>query len=804
MKVMVFVKQGSGGSGTSRATRYVSRRDRDEAREGRLPRKLFSEKEDKLGFFQANRALGDGEDPKAKDVLHLVISLENEGDFDRLGTDEESRQQAMRETTRGAMKTLAENLEADDLRWVAGIHRNTEYPHVHLLIHRDYECRETGRTRRLKTLPKEMRVSWEKTPDGARIINPGELSKAFENFLQQQIEKAAPADKSRFEFSPSNGQVAHEERLLLGRAMIAEDKIERLTMRRDDSIKYGERYRYEFTNGRNRSRGFSEHDVHQRAWAKANQELADTQATLTPEDRKQIREEIIAVELKRHEELITKHRKTKKADLAKIEMELSRAVEASQHLIEKAATINDRHEAAGTPAPIPILPRAKLSELQDRAIARGETGRVRKLEEIRRALAAESDSPTRSDKEVGRLQAQLFVAQTSLAVEQESAKRFEEAKHLLRWDLLVEAAGETSRSGTSKRSLAEIDRALAWEQDQAKFIGARSLHWDDDRRKEAMVRVAELRHQREAVLDQIEAERADIANQTAHKADVVATLHEIASKEETRYRDEDREMPSALFTLEELKQLDTAASRLRDPEFHRTLSHLERQYDARTDQRELSSTTKRTGRALARASLAEVGLREYELNLERFNERRDLIDVIVNDDGGRNIAIARLADIPSPSPLEQLFRPLIAADNRQTEVATSVEAYSQRLLEQHEKASASYSFLAAEARDYEQEFSREHPGRSLPNPRFTSWDVSKLELHAAKEPDLELKAKYEALYDRALETPSENRSRRILIEKDADQLLNSVSLDEQLTRELGIQFTPGYAPDHQREMSFER
>ncbi len=804
MKVMVFVKQGSGGSGTSRATRYVSRRGRDEAREGRMPRKLFSEKEDKLGFFQANRALGNGEDPKAKDVLHLVISLEKEEDFGRLGTDEESRQQAMRETTRGAMKTLAENLEADDLRWVAGIHRNTDYPHVHLLIHRDYECRETGRTRRLKTLPKEMRVSWEKTPDGARIINPGELSKAFENLFQQQIEKANPADKSRFVFSTSNGQVAHEERLLLGRAMIAEDKIERLTMRREDAIKYGERYRYEFTNGRNRSRGFSEHDVHQRAWAKANQEVADTQVILTPEERKQIREEIIAAELNRHEELITKHRKTKKADLAKIEMELSRAVEASQRLIEKAAIINDRQEAAGTPAPIPILPRAKLAELQDRAIARGETGRIRKLEEIRTALATESASPARSDYEVGRLQAQLFVAQTNLIVEQESAKRFEEAKHLLRWNLIGAETGEPSRSATIKRSLAEIDRALAWEQDQAKFIGARQLHWDDERRKEALVRVAELRRQREAVLDRIEAERADIANQTARKAEVVATLHEIAAKEEIRYRDESREMPAALFTLEELKELDTTASRFRDAEFHCTVSNLERQYDARTDQRELSSTTKRTERALARASLAEINLRESELNLERFNERRGLIDVIVNDDSGRKITIARLADIPPPSPLEQLFRPLIAADNRRTEVAAAVEAYGQRLLEQHEKALASHYFLTAEAREREQEFSRENSGRSLPNPRFTSWEVSKLELHAAKETDPALKAKYEALYDRALETPSENRSRRILIEKAADQLLNSVSLDEHPARELGIQFTLGYAPDHQREMSFER
>jgi hypothetical protein len=137
-------------------------------------------------------------------------------------------------------------------------------------------------------------------------------------------------------------------------------------------------------------------------------------------------------------------------------------------------------------------------------------------------------------------------------------------------------------------------------------------------------------------------------------------------------------------------------------------------------------------------------------------------------------------------------------------VAAAVEAYGRKLLERHEQASASHSFLAAEAYEYEREFSREHPGRNLSDPRFTPWEVSRLELHAAKETDPVFKAKYEALYDRALETPSENRSRRILIEKDADQLLDPVSLDEHPAREAGIQFTPGYATDHQREMSFER
>jgi len=154
MKVIALVKNGIGGSGISQATRYIARRERDEDREGALPRKLFSERKDTLSFHQANRLLGKGADPRTPDLLHLVISLEKEEDFNRLGSSEESRQQALRETTRDAMKRMADDLNAKDLRWVAGIHRNTDNPHVHLLIHRDYSDRETSRTKRLKTLRK--------------------------------------------------------------------------------------------------------------------------------------------------------------------------------------------------------------------------------------------------------------------------------------------------------------------------------------------------------------------------------------------------------------------------------------------------------------------------------------------------------------------------------------------------------------------------------------------------------------------------------------------------------------------------
>src|SRR5262245_51737908 len=135
-------------------------------------------------------------------ALVLVISLEKEEYFNRLGTDEESRQNGLRETTRDAMKKMTEDLSADNLRWVAGIQRNTDNPHVHLLIHRDYIDRDTKRLKRLKSLPKEMRVSWERAQDGSRVINPGSFSRTFETLLERRMEKAKQVERQGSRIKP--------------------------------------------------------------------------------------------------------------------------------------------------------------------------------------------------------------------------------------------------------------------------------------------------------------------------------------------------------------------------------------------------------------------------------------------------------------------------------------------------------------------------------------------------------------------------------------------------------------------------
>src|SRR5262249_9196624 len=137
--------------------------------------------------------------------------------------------------------------------------------------------------------------------------------------------------------------------------------------------------------------------------------------------------------------------------------------------------------------------------------------------------------------------------------------------------------------GRAEASLAEIEKALAWESDQAKFFGARKLHWDDEKRERAWQRANDLSGQRDRVLRKIDAERDGVSPRIARKAEVVDALSEILAREEARYRKDGRQMPAPIFTEQEMKELASHAERRNDPQFYSTLLRLERDYDERAN-----------------------------------------------------------------------------------------------------------------------------------------------------------------------------------------------------------------------------
>jgi len=236
---------GSKVEGTSEATRYIARSDLDREREGKDLRKLFSDDRDELSHYEADRWLtAGGARPEKRDIIHYVFSLQESNDFERLGANNKDRKSSLRETVRRVMRTAEQEMRVERLHWAAGIHLNTDNPHVHIVISRYALDRDTEKLRRFGKLPHRIAPHNERQPDGTKSFVHGALLDVFaEQIEARQLEHARQieAEKERTKEAHASHErtQTHERtrdedgfqpaRHLPGSPVIARGEIERLT-----------------------------------------------------------------------------------------------------------------------------------------------------------------------------------------------------------------------------------------------------------------------------------------------------------------------------------------------------------------------------------------------------------------------------------------------------------------------------------------------------------------------------------------------------------------------------------------------
>ena len=203
-RVVVSVKSSKGGSGLSGAARYIAESKRDEQREGKDARPLFNGKENDLTYRAANQFVSPDKDgPEKRDIIHLVVSLEKE-DYERLGATEEERFEGFRLVTRATMREVENTLQVEKLHWFAGIHRNTDNPHVHVAIGRDAVSRENSRVIRIEHLPRVLLPHNERTTEGENRFVPGTMAEklvaemdAVQLRVQEKLKEQERGEKSK-------------------------------------------------------------------------------------------------------------------------------------------------------------------------------------------------------------------------------------------------------------------------------------------------------------------------------------------------------------------------------------------------------------------------------------------------------------------------------------------------------------------------------------------------------------------------------------------------------------------------------
>jgi hypothetical protein len=190
MRVVVAIK-GSGRGGASNAARYIAESKLDPGREGEETRKLFSEREDGLSYRKADRYLSGGRlAPEKSDLIHFSVSFQAE-DFAQLGSSDEERKQILRGAAREAMDQLKTELRAGDWRWAAGVHLNTDHPHLHVLIHKEIVDRETEKPRRIGRIPKRLLAHRESVAGGELRSVEGVLGQWF----LDSLDRARPQER---------------------------------------------------------------------------------------------------------------------------------------------------------------------------------------------------------------------------------------------------------------------------------------------------------------------------------------------------------------------------------------------------------------------------------------------------------------------------------------------------------------------------------------------------------------------------------------------------------------------------------
>ena len=748
MRFLMVSKPSGNGAGESQAARYVARRKEEDGRKAEAPTKLFNARAENFGDKRANLWLGDGHAPLTRDVQHLILSFAHEEDFLALGEDETARQQALREMVRATLAEATERLNAQELRWVAGIHRNTDNPHVHLLLQRNYVDR-AGRSQRLGTRQTEWQVRYEKNSQGERITQPSPMSQTFARLWEER--RADRADKITPTGSPnlSNEHTTRiqPEREILGRAWLAQTGWEALQQARDNQLRFGAYRRYSVVSDEGKREQLSLHEFEQRANRHTQQIISALPFALAAPERQELRERLREKWFAERADTLAQLNTAQEQEAEKLAARIVKFEQQAEPILTAAQAIQEKYEKAEQPTPLPALSPAALTWLQERVIHQGEAQRLTSLEEIRLQLAAEKNAASRTEQELARLVAQEILAEARLQTEWQKAAEFEANQHLYRWEIAVDPSSENA---PQKISLASVERALRWESDQAKFIGTRAVHWNDERRAQAQERVGALTEQRTLIRQKIAERQDELAARIERQASVVNALNAIAEREKESQKITGQSLPTPRFNAPEMRELETLAQRRGEPDFTRTLLQWERDYDAQTFTQNESPLAERASRAFARVILAEITQHEATRQQRKFTDKREHAAVLLKESGEREPATARLVDVAPRSRLERAFPAITTQSAAYQAVATALFAQEQRLADERQRAAQNRAVLTEAAHIYAREFRQVFPTQPLPQPAFRSQEIERLAGYLEKETDPSLREHYDAIYQAAV------------------------------------------------------
>lgn len=437
---MRIVASAQAKRGSSRGlVHYIAHSKLDAQREPENGRELFNAFADQLSVENANNSLKIGiakGRPSNDELHHLVLSFRTD-DYRGLGANEKQRQHALKDVTRAAMKHFETAVAADRLSWAAAVHLNTENPHVHIAIQKQYFTKEIER-RVLSKIPREALPHFE-VRDGEKVLVPGLLIEAANEKMEAMIEREktranTPEQPERSEvFKEHSGRETTSkpiegspieiaaERKTLAKGILAEYELRSIEARIDLLLIHGDKMRFMVNDPKSgQKRRLSLQELEHRHTGQDMDQHAATERQI---------ETIL-------------HKMLAKEEASKIQLKSETAV-----VIRETKRIRAEYRRNGRKLPIPSLTKPELDELQQQCFEASDVRRFSYLERIRTELERSGEIEPRSKGDLRSVLGQKTVSELRFQLYEKKHEELSERGYYRHVDL-----------GGRSMSLAQLDR----------------------------------------------------------------------------------------------------------------------------------------------------------------------------------------------------------------------------------------------------------------------------------------------------------------------------------------------------------
>lgn len=441
--MIISIKSSASGGSSRGLVHYLAHSKLMREKEGVERREFFNESENDLDVRAANRHLSsDDSKPKPEELLHVVIAPSKE-EIASVGDDLESKKNALRIVVRETVARLKKEVKATNLKWIAVAHFNTDNPHAHLAVQKQF-TNEEGKTEILR-INRQMLHYNERDANGEKKLHKGALVLAAEDKIKEitserhkarenekSLEPKKVAAKSQSESENSKQFSASEtpkitnfkERRVLAEEMLVAAEIRRRERNIENLVEHGDKKRFKIKDDQTgNTRPVSLFDIERKIEIVSRRKARLAQPN-DAEKRLEVAAKIARDERATREPVIRQLETIRHHVLGFENRHLHEAQEKHARLNNQKLLIEKKYERLKTELPIPIFDPDEIQKLQSEAFREQNLERILMLESIRQAGAAELDRPNRRDADVRELLAAKTIAELKFQAAEKRLREF--------------------------------------------------------------------------------------------------------------------------------------------------------------------------------------------------------------------------------------------------------------------------------------------------------------------------------------------------------------------------------------------